>query len=561
VLSSPGSTVNTGPSQGGAAAPAAPGGAQKTRGSGWTNLKTYVDANQGADEDMAVKTEAKFDETAAAGDQARGSYRTAATTAVAAGSNADPNVAKALAKPGQANQVKAEDFTRALQGYTGPTDRTQVTGYEDAGKASEAAAKKGAAAGGFESRRELLTDAFGRPTYSAGEQRLDSFIFGAGDRGKKAVESIQGKGAAQTKGWEELTGRVDHDIGIGKQVGDSVKRQVEEAYGGAKARTAGQIETAKTIAKGRSESNASTFARLEAGLLSEDPAMRASAARELGVSPAEVEALRKYPGGVQQIIQRATDQSFADVLDPSVEADYAALNALASGAGIEGLGPETFTKTGAKGSAYNVANKDKLTAAGKAAEIEARLQKALAQRTSQRDTQYRDVERMLASGDPDIVQMGVNLLGLDPQQALQLGLAPSNKIDLRQFLKKGKALNAGDVANDADRSGWGELMALLGGDAGVYADTQDEGRDVGFDYDAYMAAIAAANVNNVGVPLPGRGAAAPATTAAPSPSPSNEPKSQLPRLPLPPIPNIPIPKPSMSNPVPGLVGGKKKRPW
>lgn len=78
-------------------------------------------------------------------------------------------------------------------GYTGPSDLSGVSGYQDvetkARQASEAAKNASTELG----QQALLKETYARPTYSAGQNKLDQVLLGGSKTGKEALQNVSGK--------------------------------------------------------------------------------------------------------------------------------------------------------------------------------------------------------------------------------------------------------------------------------------------------------------------------------------------------------------------------------
>lgn len=178
-----------------AAGPAAPGGEAgsapapaKAKGSGWTNLKSYIGANEGEGERMAGSIVSKVGEEAGKDVSTIGQQ---ATTQTAGLSSYKPSTAAAdyFADP---TQIDATDFskyyTQGLDPAKKSFDESAVAGLPDQWKQ-----KADLASGGMSGRGAMASEylARGSADYGGGKRNLDAFLLGGSSLGTGVAGKAQ----------------------------------------------------------------------------------------------------------------------------------------------------------------------------------------------------------------------------------------------------------------------------------------------------------------------------------------------------------------------------------
>jgi hypothetical protein len=168
--------------------------------------------------------------------------------------------------------------------------------------------------------------------------------------------------------------------------------------------------------------------------------------------------------------------------------DLLAELAAASGGKVQGVDGYDFTSTGGTADPY-LLDKKAIENAGAAAALEAKLKAQLTAQQTQREAQFSSLMADLASSDPQVRAAAEARLGLP--SGVRITADPgafgyeAQKELLLKHLSKGKDLSYGDVASDAERKSWGELLKYLGAKGGLDMTDTDEGNFFSFDVDAY----------------------------------------------------------------------------
>lgn len=506
VLSGESSDVSSGGGASGGGA--APSPKPTNSGSGWTNLTSYVKANEGADQRMGEAVKGAYQQKADAGAPKVQGYGSTARSAIDSGTAKDTGLVDKLSTVNAGSAAPtftAEDYTNQTQGYLGPNDAYEVDGYGDAEGATKNLQSEAARAQDFEGRRGLLRDVYQTPQYSAGEQRLDSFITGAGAGGRQALDDIQTKSNEAQSGWQDLLGRIGGDIGRARTSSNDVKARTEDAYKGALDRVGSSITKQKTDLGARTASTQAAYAADTDAILHGNADQRSSALKRNGFGDADIPLVsRLLDEGVplESLIKRAGDQSLGDIVSQGDQDVWSQLRSLGGGSDFD------FAKSGNDGHGVDL-NQGTVKLGREYADTEAALKKRYADAQKARDLEYDRIRGSLAGVLGSNDNATSSTLGLSPgilAKARTLGIEPE------RYLRRGPALQLGDVATDADRSGWGSLLSGLGIKGNLdLADHQDEGAGYSFDKAGFEAAVN-------GKFLQGTSKATPTTSAASAPA-------------------------------------------
>jgi hypothetical protein len=577
VLSGESSTVGGGPAGGSGGAQAAQAPKATSSGTGWSNLTSYVKANEGQDARMggAVKdkyqqgqsgaqsTVTNYDTTAnqkvqnatvsdsglvdqlnavkapasAPLSAERGRAVTApvapkgpavgepgvlqlslATTPAAGAStpSAAPNGRAPVAYQPNAGQKQvtreagvpapapapaaplttdaASQFATQTAGYKGPEAAWAIDGYGQAKDAVATTEQMAGMANDFEGRRTFLKDIYGEPRYNAGEQRLDSFITGAGAGGRAALDDVQKQSGQFKSGWEELVNRVSGGINTARTTTEDTKARTLDAYKGAVDRTGSAIKGAKgeleaTTAADQARYDTAVGTIVNGG----SPAAVERAWKDLGLAPdqvAEAQWLMDQGLPIETIVARGQAKGLGDVVGKEDQDLWSTLSAFGKEGGMDPLDAFEFKSTGGAGGASDL-NEDLIEGSKEYRALEKQIKDRYAGALGARNKEYDDLQRAMVNGGWATPEGAATLarIGVTPEQiaqAVKLGISP------RQFLSAGTSINAGDVATDEERGRWGDLLSKLGISSTLeLGDSQNEGSAYGFDKSGFLNALAA----------------------------------------------------------------------
>lgn len=423
----------------------------------------------------------------------------------------------------------AAELTKLVGGYQGPEHAYDVAGYGDTERGVQDAVAKAAASNDFEGRRGLLKDAYGEPKYSAGEQRLDSFLTGAGTGGRQALDEIQNQSGELKSGWEGLVNQLGGDIDTARTTSGQTATDATKAYQDAVKRMSSGISDTAGRLKGVNDTNSALYKSLTDALASGNPNQRAWAWKQAGIEdPAAAEQLLGLGVPADAIISQAKGQNLGDVLSDSDATNWSELMKFGEAAGMKPEQAFDLAKSGNTGGLASV-DKDKLGIGRQYLDTQSGLNTRLESQNKQRESDYEALRRGVVGGFSAEDSATADKLGITAgqlQQAKLLGF------DTSKFLSKGKSLNLGDVATDADRRGWTDLLSKLGVASPLnLQDAQAEGAGYSFDKSGFLSALGAANeakAQKDAKTAADAAAKAAAATPAPAPQASSSKKKETP---------------------------------
>jgi hypothetical protein len=175
--------------QGGAAAVGIPGqdSAKPAKGSGqYANIQSYLEANKDQGDQMGGRVAGDVESKAQDAQSKISSFESKAPSVRAYDPNEAYNNLGNLSTE-QKNEYKAN---KATGGYSGPQSLEQVNGYQDAYKASNEANQKVENAKSEIGQQQLLRDSYSRPSYSAGENKLDQVLLQNSPNSRSKLEEL-----------------------------------------------------------------------------------------------------------------------------------------------------------------------------------------------------------------------------------------------------------------------------------------------------------------------------------------------------------------------------------
>lgn len=214
---------------GGLAAKAAPGA--PTSSGSFTNLSNYLQANQGAGAQTGKAAANVVDQAGDKASQAQDTYSSAGTGDVlnaGATVNVDPSVVGKL----KSGEIAAKDAQVSWKGPNSVSDFTGATaGKQTAalGATQDVLGKAKAAAGGQSGVASLLRDAYQQPSYTAGENNLDSFLAGGTPSGQKELGRAAGVAQNAQGGYDQINKTLNDQINNEKGWVDSTNKAYDRA--------------------------------------------------------------------------------------------------------------------------------------------------------------------------------------------------------------------------------------------------------------------------------------------------------------------------------------------
>lgn len=153
------------------------------------NLQSYLNANQSQGNEMASKVGANVEDSVSGAKTAQSGV----TSKVSGINSYDPT--KAIAKVSSLTPDEQSEYktVKKTGGYTGPSAVADIEGYGDAQKKIDDATSRVGLSQTEEGQKQLLTDVYKKPTYTAGSKNLDQAILGNSTQGKEAIGQIGSK--------------------------------------------------------------------------------------------------------------------------------------------------------------------------------------------------------------------------------------------------------------------------------------------------------------------------------------------------------------------------------
>lgn len=514
VLAGQSSQMSTQPSAG----PSQSGKPQSQRSSGaWTNLQSYVDANAGNDAAMANKIRSGIESRANEASTAGAAYKGQADRDIEAGTVRDDGIIRQVGEDpvgiinniwpsyssrgqqqGVTDQSTAGAVASTLNGmnstdptrreqfdkqwdayYTGPNNATEVQGYADTGAKYKKVDDRAQTAQSYEGTQALLRDEYDRSNYTQGENQLDAFIMGAGQQGRQVLDDINQTYSGFSKGWDDIVNQVNAGAAEGKRVTDETREGTRQATGDNITRHKDSYSAAADQAAQAAEAEAAAYAE----------AIKGNNYGAMGVDPAIAKWLAGLGVGVDRYVGQAEARKAGDFTTPEEEAAYNALIDL----GRTPNDTQDYTRTGRAADDIFDINDQVYGAGSTAYKIYTSNEAEAAAKNSERAQEVGYVRSLLENpvANKDALYKWAAGRGITKEQ---IDLAISNGIDISRFLEEGSNWDVADAADNADRSTWNEIIALLnsygfnlGGDA--LNDNTVRGDAYTFDKDGFLKAL------------------------------------------------------------------------
>lgn len=166
--------------------PGQEGGKDKKSSGNYANIQSYLDANKDQGDAMGQQVASGVESKAQDATQKINDFSQKAPSVAAY----DPN--EAYSKLGNLSDQEKTNYRTQKEtgGYTGPQQIDQVEGYFDTQKAASAGSAAVKNAGNEYGQQQLLKDTYGRPQYSAGENRLDQTLLQNSAGSRQALEGV-----------------------------------------------------------------------------------------------------------------------------------------------------------------------------------------------------------------------------------------------------------------------------------------------------------------------------------------------------------------------------------
>ncbi len=200
-------------------------GGKDQNGSGdkFANIQSYLDVNKDQGNQMGQKIQGDITQNAETAKTDVNSLASKAPQVQAYDPNAAYNNVLNL------SDADKQQYNTAKAGYKGPQTVDQVDGYGDTQKAVSKASAQVQNAGSEQGQRQLLKDAYQRPSYTGGENALDQTIVQNSPDAKKGYEDLRQK----YSGLSSMFDNTAQDVGskINTSIGNGLANQQAIAKG------------------------------------------------------------------------------------------------------------------------------------------------------------------------------------------------------------------------------------------------------------------------------------------------------------------------------------------
>lgn len=194
-----------------------PGQESSKKSSGqYANIQSYLDTNQEQAGEMGNKLASSVEQK---GTEAKAGVDKLASS-VSKIEAYDPNAAIGKANSLTADEKAQYQSIKSTGGYTGPRDIGGVDNYQDVETKARQATEAAKGASTEQGQQALLKETYARPTYSAGQNKLDQVLLGGSQTGKKALQDVSSK----------YSGLEDLFKDTSTQVGNTINDNINTAY-------------------------------------------------------------------------------------------------------------------------------------------------------------------------------------------------------------------------------------------------------------------------------------------------------------------------------------------
>lgn len=277
----------------------------QTTGSGWTNLQTYLDANNGKGEGVANNITSKIQGRVDTANSAADQWGADASKRVASSARQDLWSDKIKNNPTGIDQ-RAYGEWKASANYNGPQSAANDRGYASAYGGIQKAQNDVELAGDLYGQQALARQAFDtNGSYTTGQSLLDTFIARGDASGKKAFQDFQNKNQDIGSRWDAKVGGLNKDIEGAKAAGqsayDNVMSAIAQKY--KSIQDAANPRVQKAIDQNRAKAGLEVenlFNKASPGMLPGDATKYYSANNNFGLqnvlNQSEIEALNSLAG-------------------------------------------------------------------------------------------------------------------------------------------------------------------------------------------------------------------------------------------------------------------------
>ena len=197
----------------------------KTSSGQYANIQSYLDANKDQADQMGSNISQNIENKGAEAQTAVTDYGSKAPKVAAY----DPNAA--LGKVTTLSDQEKQDYKaqRATGGYTGPDTFDAMEGYKDAAEKSAKASVLAKNAATEVGQQQLLKDTYARPSYTAGQNKLDQVLLQGSEGSKQALQGVSQKYSDLDKLFSDAQNKVGGAINESKAQALANKQNISAA--------------------------------------------------------------------------------------------------------------------------------------------------------------------------------------------------------------------------------------------------------------------------------------------------------------------------------------------
>lgn len=473
VLGSESSTISSAPSS-----DTATNTGPSNKGSGFTNLSQYVNANNEQAAGMADTVTSGIKSDLDSANQGTEQLKSSVGQTANQNTVKDQGVIGALQNsPQQFAQKEWQDlFKKETAGYQGPNDVSSLQPYQDLSKQY----------GNIDSKAKSLSDPnqIGQtikdtykvgPQYTQGQNTLDSFLLTSGAGANKINQFSNDYNTENpNQSFQNTVTDLNNQLQTAKDTTENNKTAVQNAYNSALGGLNSSFTNKQTQVAQESANASQATKDLQAKLKAGD----VDAEKSIGLDPNTAKWLQTQGIDLSSLINAPTQsRSLGDVVSNDEQAGYQALLGLQPGS----QSAYDFSKTGLTDpSSFN--KSDKISQGSQAYELQKSLNDKLSTQQTQRNSDYQKAISSLGGAGQTLTPQGLSskdianyaqILGISPED---YQLAASHGLLDSGLISQGAKLNLGDVTGDSDRAAYTDLISKLGlSSAPSVQDTQNEG--------------------------------------------------------------------------------------
>lgn len=307
----------------------APGAAgQPSKSGSFTNLQKYVGANAGNDGAMGQAIQNNTDQKIGGVNKQADGFKNNANSAIDAGTT-KTNTALLTQIQSDPTKIDKNVFnTNYNATYQGPNAVEAVDGFNDINKSYGDLANTGKQLGEFDGRQTILNNTYGQgQRYTQGEQRLDSFILGAGEQGKQALNNINTNINKANTSWNNTLSTIGQGIQSGIDTSQATQDTTRNVFDDAVRQNEANFDMLKNQAASITNQNANTVNQIKGVLSTALPGSASynNALKQIGITPEQATQLQLQGVKISDLVQGNAAVSLGDMVNPANVSNYTAL--------------------------------------------------------------------------------------------------------------------------------------------------------------------------------------------------------------------------------------------